>query len=204
MGKIHNIKPKTVVPEQEVMVLHQEIQPQNLVKANRILLMASLVLMALVLVLSSFLLSSNDLVTELKEKQALETRSALKNSVVNEEVELLKGQLIGVISGSIESKLKSLEKNIQHGKSLTALETINSLKTDLKALRNYANPPVALEKPADNPVNIAVIREMSQLKRLIYLTLGSCGLMFAALAGVWFKGRKNLISQLPKYLERKK
>lgn len=205
MGKIHEIEPELIKPEQEIMVLHRQLQQQNLVKANRMLLLASLALMTVVLVLSSFLLSSRDLVTELKEKQLLEAGYALKNPVVSAEVDILKSQLIGLISGSIESKLKSLEKNIQRGKPLTALETVNSLKSDVKALRNYARPPVTpAEKKAEaTTINIALIREVSQLKNLIYVTLGSCGLMFAALAGIWVKGRKPLISHLPEYLEKK-
>jgi hypothetical protein len=51
--------------------------------------------------------------------------------------------------------------------------------------------------------NKILAKEVSQLKRLMYLTLGSCALMFAALAGIWVKGRKQLISKQPEYLERK-
>jgi hypothetical protein len=204
MRKIHEIEPELVQPEQEIMVLHRQLQQQNLVKANRVLLIASLALMTIVLVLSSFLLSSRDLVMELKEKQLLEAGATLKNPVVSAEFDALKSQLIGLISGSIESKLKSLEKNIQRGKPLTALETVNSLKSDVKALRNYANPSALAEKKAQTTtINTALLREVSQLKNLIYLTLSSCGLMFAALAGIWVKSRKQLISRLPDYLEKK-
>jgi hypothetical protein len=36
------------------------------------------------------------------------------------------------------------------------------------------------------------MQEMSELKRLIYVTLASCGLMLAAVAGIWFKNRYRL------------
>ena len=36
------------------------------------------------------------------------------------------------------------------------------------------------------------MQEMSQLKRLIYVTLASCGLMLAAVAGIWIKNRNRL------------
>jgi len=36
------------------------------------------------------------------------------------------------------------------------------------------------------------MQEMSELKRLIYVTLGSCGLMLAAMAGIWFKNHYRL------------
>jgi hypothetical protein len=201
MGKIHEIEPELVMPEQEIRVLHRELQQQNLVKTNRVLLAASVALMTVVLVLSSFLLSSRDLVTELKEKQLIEAGTALKNPVVSAEVDALKSQLIGLISGSIESKLKALEKNIERGRPLNALETVKSLKSDVKALRNYAKPPIVAEKKVESAaVNALLVREVSQLKALIYMTLGSCGLMFAALAGIWVKSRRQLLTQMPAYL----
>jgi hypothetical protein len=203
MGKIHEIEPELVMPEQEIRVLHRELQQQNLAKTNRVLLAASVALMAVVLVLSSFLLSSRDLVTELKEKQLIEAGTALKNPVVSAEVDALKSQLIGLISGSIESKLKALEKNIERGRPLNALETVKSLKSDVKALRNYAKPPIvamADKKVESVAVNALLVREVSQLKSLIYMTLGSCGLMFAALAGIWVKSRRQLLTQMPPYL----
>lgn len=203
MSKIQDIEPELVMPEQEVMVLHRELQQQKLMKANRFLQMLSLALILIVLVLSSFLLSSRDMVAELKEKQMQEASAVLKNPVVSPEVDALKGQLIGLISGSIESKLRSLEKNIQRGKSITALETVNSLKSDVMALRNYAKPVVVDKQPESTVLNRMLAYEVSQLKTLIYLTLGSCGLMFAALAGIWMKGRKQLIAKEPDYLENK-
>lgn len=200
MGKIHEIEPELVMPEQEIRVLHRELQQQNLAKTNRVLLAASVALMAVVLVLSSFLLSSRDLVTELKEKQLIEAGTALKNPVVSAEVDALKSQLIGLISGSIESKLKALEKNIERGRPLNALETVKSLKSDVKALRNYAKPVMVEKKAEAVAVNALLMREVSQLKSLIYMTLGSCGLMFAALAGIWVKSRRQLLTQMPPYL----
>lgn len=204
MGKVHTIEPEVVTPEQAVFVLHRQLQQQSLAKMNRILLMASLVLMAIVLVLSSFLLSSKDLVTQLQEKQLIEASYGLKNPAISPEVDALKSQLIGLISGSIESKLKSLERNIQRDRPLTALETVKSLKKDVKALRNYAKPLIVEEKKPDAPVaSVILINEVSQLKNLIYMTLGSCGLMFVALAGIWVRGRRQLLTQMPPYLQAK-
>ncbi len=200
MSKIHEIEPELVMPEQELRVLHRQLQQQNLAKTNRALLAASLALMVVVLILSSFLFSSRDLVMELKEKQLVEAGTALKNPVVSAEVDALKSQLIGLISGSIESKLKALEKNIERGRPLNALETVKSLKSDVKALRNYAKPVVVEKKAEAVAVNALLMREVSQLKSLIYMTLGSCGLMFAALAGIWVKGRRQMLTQMPPYL----
>jgi hypothetical protein len=200
-----NPESEVIPPETEVMVLHRQLQRQQFVRTNRILLFVMLALMAVILTLSSFLLSSSsDLVAELKQKQQLEiTQDALKNPVTSTEVDALKSQLIGIVSGSIESKLKSLEKNIERGRPLTALETVKSLKNDVKVLRNYAKPPVVVveKKPELTAGNAILLSEIAQLKKLTYMTLGSCGLMFAALAGIWIKGRRQLIAKVPEYLE---
>jgi hypothetical protein len=200
-----NPESEVIPPETEVMVLHRQLQRQQFVRTNRILLFVMLALMAVILTLSSFLLSSSsDLVAELKQKQQMEiTQDALKNPVTSTEVDALKSQLIGIVSGSIESKLKSLEKNIERGRPLTALETVKSLKNDVKVLRNYAKPPVVVveKKPEMTTGNAILLSEIAQLKKLTYMTLGSCGLMFAALAGIWVKGRRQLIAKVPEYLE---
>lgn len=207
MGKIHETKAEFINSDKEVMVLHQQLQRQNLVRTNRMLLFAMLTLMTVVSVLSSFLLSSSsDLVAELKEKQQIEiTTEALKNPVTSAEIDALKSQLIGIVSGSIESKLKSLEKNIERGRPLNALETVKSLKSDVKVLRSYSHPPIVTveKKPEIVAANTVLLQEISQLKKLTYMTLGSCGLMFAALAGIWVKGRRQLLFKLPDYLENK-
>jgi hypothetical protein len=104
-------------------------------------------------------------------------------------VHTLKGQFVGLVSGSIESKLRTLEESIRLGAASNALGTIADLKNDVKVLRSYSEP---VNKDSAVIDNAQVMREMSQLKRLIYLTLASCGLMLAAVAGVWLKNRYRL------------
>ena len=87
------------------------------------------------------------------------------------------------------SHVRSLEESVRLGTASTALGTIEDLKNDVKVLRSYSEP-VKNESVAID--NAQVMREMSQLKRLIYVTLASCGLMLAAVAGVWFKNRYRL------------
>jgi cell division protein FtsB len=204
MSKLQKNKPKLVHPDKEVMVLHNQLQQQELVKKNRLLLMLVAGLMMVVFVLGSFLLPAHKMVTDLKEKQLVEanaTAENLKNPVLTAEIDSLKGQLVGVVSGSIESKLNALEKSIPLASGMSALETIHSLKEDVKVLRTYSNP-LAQKKQQDLAINKVLAKEVSQLKNLMYLTLGSCGLMFAAFAGIWLKGRKRLISHAPEYLEK--
>lgn len=205
MSRRQKTKPKLVIPEKEVVVLHNQLQQQDLVKKNQVLLKLVIVLMLVVFVLVSYLLPAHDMLEDLKENRPIEvTASAdnLKNPVLTAEIDSLKGQLVGLVSGSIESKLASLEKSIKLGSVLGSLETVRSLKDDVKVLRTYSDP-LELKQQEVAIANDALVKEVSQLKKLIYLTLGSCGLMFAALAGIWIKGRKRLISKLPDYLEKK-
>lgn len=197
-------KPKLVHPNKEVMILHNQLQQQDLVKKNQVLLKLVFALMVVVFVLSSYLLPAHDMVEELKEKQlpGIETAENFNNPVLTAEIDSLKGQLVGLVSGSIEGKLATLEKSIKLGSVLGSLETVRSLKEDVKVLRTYSDP---LEQKKQQAVaaNELLVKEVSQLKKLIYLTLGSCSLMFIALAGIWIKNRRQLIARIPGYLEKK-
>lgn len=201
MSKRQKNKPELVKPNTEMMILHNQLPQQDLVKKNRFLLVLVFGLMAVVFVLSSFLLPAHDMAAELKEKQVLETEN-LKNPVLTAEIEQLKGQLVGLVSGSIESKLTALEKSLRLGSVSDSLEAVHGLKEDLKVLRTYSEP-LEQKKQQDVAINKVLAKEVSQLKNLMYLTLGSCGLMFAALAGIWIKGRKQLVTKIPEYLEKK-
>jgi hypothetical protein len=114
--------------------------------------------------------------------------STKKNPVLSSEVNTLKGQFVGLLSGSIESKLKTLEENVRLGAVSESLGAIEDLKHDVKVLRSYSEP-VNENRVV---VNEQLFEEVSQLKRLVYLTLASCGLMVAAIACIWFKQHKQL------------
>ena len=105
------------------------------------------------------------------------------------EVNTLKGQLVGLVSGSIESKLRTLEESIRSGTVTNSLGTIEDLKNDVKVLRSYSDP---VKKEQADVANEQLIQEMTHLKHLIYMSFASCGLMLAALAGIWIKNLKRL------------
>jgi hypothetical protein len=205
MSRQQKTKPKVFNATKEVMTLHNQVQPHDLAAKNRVLLRLVFALMLVVFMLGSFLLPARDMIDELKEKQTVEVTAnaeSLKNPVLTAEIDSLKGQLVGLVSGSIESKLKTLEKSIKLGSVVGSLETLNSVKEDIKVLRIYSQP-LEQKKQQDLTANKILAKEVSQLKRLMYLTLGSCGLMFAALAGIWLKERRQLIAKQPEYLEKK-
>jgi hypothetical protein len=162
---------------------------QQLVKANRLLVGAVFLLMLIVLVAGFVLVPSSDVVKSVNKINAANIAAQGMNPVVSAEVNTLKGQLIGLLSGSIEGKLKTLEQSVKLGSVDNSLGTIADLKNDIKVLRSYSDTP---KKEGAVVSNVQLAKEVSHLKHLIYASLASCGLMFVAAAGVWVKYRKRL------------
>lgn len=172
----------------DIVVLQNIPHHQGLIKANRFLLLVASTLMIIVFVLGFFLLPAGNMLDDftVKHEVVVPAGYTVQNPVISAEINALKGQLVGLISGSIESKLRTLEENIRMGKVSSSLGTIQDLKNDVKVLQSYSVPEKA---PDQGQVSEAVIKEISQLKNLIYLTLTSCGLMIAAIGGVWVRNR---------------
>ena len=178
MSELHEIK-------SELLVLQRIPSDQGLIKVNRWLMAMVFFLMTVIVVAGFFLLPAND-VTRFKKSEVNITEI---NPVLSAEVNTLKGQFVGLVSGSIESKLRTLEDSVRMGTVSNALGTIEDLKNDVKVLRSYSEPA---KKEKAVIANAQLIQEMSELKRLVYLTLASCGLMLAAVGGIWFKNRYRL------------
>lgn len=184
--------PDDVDPRKHDVVVLQAVQPHHaLVKANRFLLMLVFALIAVVFVLGFVMLPRQNLLEDIGRQQ--QTAYALQNPVLSAEINTLKGQMFGLVSGSIESKLRSLEDNIRRGSVADSLDTLEDLKSQVKILGAYnQEQPVKAEQVV---VDQRVINELSELKSLVYLTFVSCGLMIAALAGLWLRHRNRLTHQ---------
>jgi hypothetical protein len=178
-----------VLPGNSSTVLQRIPSHHALMKVNRLLLAVICSLMVVVLVGGFLLIPTDSFLTRYKNATANETYASEMNPVFSAEVNALKGQLVGLVSGSIESKLNALEESIRVGSVASSIGTIEDLKNDLKVLRAYSEPA---KKGKAVVSNEQLMQEMSQLKRLIYLTIASCGLMLAAVAGIWIKNRKLL------------
>jgi hypothetical protein len=161
----------------------------GLMKVNRLLLTIIISLMAVIVILGFSLFPNHVFVNDYKKVIASAPYTVEMNPVLSAEVNTLKGQLVGLVSGSIESKLRTLEDSIRQGSVVNSLGTIEDLKNDIKVLRVYSDG-----SKKEQPVipNEQLMREVTQLKTLIYLTLASCGLMLAAVAGIWLKN-SNLL-----------
>ena len=178
MSELHETK-------SEIVVLQRIPSHQGLMKVNRWLMAMVFFLMTVIVIAGFFMLPANDL-TRYKKPEVTVVEM---NPVLSAEVNTLKGQFVGLVSGSIESKLRSLEESVRLGTVSSALGTIEDLKNDVKVLRSYSEPA---KKEQVTLSNEQLMQEMSELKRLIYVTLASCGLMLAAIAGIWFKNRYRL------------
>jgi hypothetical protein len=182
------VNPDEVDPRKHGVVVLQAIQPHHaLVKANRYLLGLVLVLMAFVFVLGFVLLPRQNMLEEMGKSQASSV-SATQNPALAAEINTIKGQMFGLVSGSIESKLRSLEDNIRRGSLSESLDTIQDLKNEVKILGSYSQGASTTAEKAE--ADQKVIKELTELKGLIYLTFISCGLMIAAFAGVWLRQRR--------------
>ncbi|MCK9395788.1 MAG: hypothetical protein M0Q44_09380 [Methylobacter sp.] len=170
-------------------VLQRMPSHQALMQVNRLLLTIVCSLMVVILIAGFLLFPTDSFINSYKNATATETYAAEMNPVLSAEVNALKGQLVGLVSGSIESKLNVLEESIRVGSVSSSIGTIEDLKNDLKVLRSYSEPASKGNAAISNE---QLMQEMSQLKRLIYVTLASCGLMLAAVAGIWIKNRNRL------------
>ncbi|NOR79236.1 MAG: hypothetical protein GQ529_00145, partial [Methyloprofundus sp.] len=83
----------------------------------------------------------------------------------------------------------------------TGLDTIYALKEDLVVLKTYSATGAGrliAQKYLQQPVNKieakALAEEVSQLRSLVHFLIASCGLMVAAIGGVWVRKRYALSS----------
>jgi hypothetical protein len=184
----------------EIVVLQSVPSHQQLMKTNRWLLKGMFFLMAVIFIGGFMLLPDNDFLSNYKK---VTSSQAEANPQLSAEVNVLKGQMVGLVSGSIESKLRSLEDSLKTGSLNTSLGTLEDIKNDVRVLRSYSAPDNKPETSA-TVSNSQLLQEMSQLKRLIYWTLASCSLMVAAIAGIWLKNVKKLPfkEQIVRYLNR--
>ena len=199
---MRDINSETYSTKRQTVILRKITHP-GLLQVNRYLVWVVIFLMAMVVLLGFMQFPTNSLLTsyEVNQRSGQAFRDVPMNPAVSAEINTLKGQLVGLISGSIESKLRTLEVSIRSGNvSSSDLGTIQDLKNDVKVLKTYSETgagrliaePYAVDKKEVYVANHQLIKEVSQLKDLIYFSIASCGLMFAAVGGIWLQGRHRL------------
>jgi len=183
-----------------VAVFNSETQ-LSVLKMNRLVLAIIISLMAAVVFMGMLLIPENEIVSgPVQVHKPTELYDVQMNPVISAEVDALKSQLVGLVSGSIESKLKTLEDGLKAGTiSEIGLATIEALKDDLGVLKTYsetgAGRMIAQKylQQADKTKNKELAEEVSQLRSLIYFLITSCGLMTAAIASVWVRRKYALM-----------
>ncbi|MCF7969933.1 MAG: hypothetical protein K9L22_02070 [Methylococcaceae bacterium] len=184
----------------DVAVLNSHTQ-LSVLKMNRLVLAVIIGLMVAVIFMGILLMPENEIVTRSAQAhKSTELHDVQMNPVISAEVDALKSQLVGLVSGSIESKLKILEDGLKAGTiSEIGLDTIEALKDDLVVLRTYsetgAGRLIAQKylQEANKAENKDLAQEVSQLRSLIYFLITSCGLMVAAVASVWVRRKYALM-----------
>lgn len=169
-----------------------------LARANRTLLWLVCILMVAVLALGYFLVPNFDLATYQKVNQKKLSEIEM-NPVVSAEVNALKGQMVGLVSGSIESKLRTLEESVKLGATQDTLGAIADIKNDIKVLRSYSETPKTTQIAVNNE---QLLEEVNYLKRLIYLILASAALVFVAVMGVWIKQKRLPYRKFDSFLDK--
>jgi hypothetical protein len=184
---------------QKAVILHPAYNKEfNIAKANRILFYAVITLISVAMLLGFFLMSTHNALTQFEKQQAIaEIQKQQINPALTEEINALKAQLLGLISGSIESKIKVLEESILLG-GVTATTgmgaAIQDLKNDVTVLKTYsktgAGRLIASNTQIIGPKQDAqLIDEIANLKNLFYISIASCGLLAVAIGGIWYQSK---------------
>lgn len=175
------------------LILQGNFAQHNLVKVNRYLLYMVMSLMALVFLLGFFLWPTDNPLNQFKPSHLQQANPAL-----SAEINVLKGQVVALVGGSIESKLRILEESLRSGSVNNALGTIQDLRSDVKMLQSYS--PATPAKTPEQLDNQQLLQELSNLTDLLHLTLASVSLMFAAIAGIWIRKQYRLQHDKKSYL----
>ena len=169
----------------------------SVLKMNQLVLSIIIGLMALVVYLGVLLIPESDIAPKSVAK-SVDLSKVPMNPVVSAEIQALKSQLVGLVSGSIESKLNFLSEGLRTGTMTTvSLESLQAIQEDVEVLKTYSESGAgrliaAKYLPQTDTQAVDLAAEVSQLKSLVYFLISSCGLMFAVIGGVWVRQRLAL------------
>lgn len=163
-------------------------------------------LMALLLALSFYLFLNTQYLFERFQGRlaGVEDSDALRIRQYNEKLESLQNRMTVFVADSVETKLKSLERNVTAGTvGAQEIKTLEELKGEVKLLEDYSAgkhgkllDPSRLDHArfqsipgSDNNTAPAgdLLYEVSQIKRLLYLGIASCGLVGLMIGGYWWQ-----------------
>jgi hypothetical protein len=133
----------------------------------------------------------------------VEDRDATRIRQYNEKLEALQNRMTVFVADSVESKLKTLEQNVALGTVGTQeIKTLEELKGEVKLLETYSvGKGLNLTDPArldhvrfkispgieNTPTSGDLLYEVSQMKRLLYISIASCGFVGLMIGGYWWQ-----------------
>ncbi len=162
-------------------------------------LMASLMAVSLYL-----LLNTGTMLDRFQGRLAgIEDNDTVKIRQYNQKLEALQDRMTAFVADSVETKLKTLETKLADG-SVTEQEikTLEELKGQVRLLEKYSAgkggnlaDPSRLDHPRfqitpgtwHEELSIDLAAEVSQMKRLLYLGIASCGFVGFLLGGFWWQ-----------------
>jgi hypothetical protein len=177
-------------------------------------------LMALMLAVSLYLfLSTSQMFERLHGRLAgVEDSDAVRIRQYNEKLESLQNRMTAFVADSVETKLKALEKNVTAGTvGAQEIKTLEELKGEVKLLETYSvgkranlTDPSRLDHarfqttPGSENAAVAggdLLYEVSQMKRLLYLGIASCGFVGLMVGGYWWQSHfrvRRLAGEMPR------
>ena len=175
-------------------------------------------LMALLMTVSLYLLLNTGMMLDRFQGKlaGIEDNDTVKIRQYNQKLEVLQERMTAFVADSVETKLKTLEQNVADG-SVTDLEikTLEELKGEVRLLEKYSAgkggnlaDPSRLDHPRfqitpgtwNENLSIDLTAEVSQMKRLLYLGIASCGFVGFLLGGFWWQSHfrvKRLYRDIP-------
>lgn len=194
-----------IIQHPESAQQHFFFQPQSLwPRYWALALLALMVAASLYLYLSTSQLY-NQLHADLVESEDGDSKRIRR---YNEKLQSLQDRMTVFVADSVETKLKSLEKNVSTGTVGTQeIKTLEELKGEVKLLEKYSygrhanlTDPIRLDHsrfqlvPGTEPLPVEgdLLYEVSKLKHLLYFSIASCGFVGFMLGGYWWHSHNRL------------
>ncbi len=164
-----------------------------------------LALMALMLVTSLYLwLNTSQILERFQMNVAsVEDKDSVKIRQYNQKLEALQDRMTAFVADSVETRLKTLEKNVADGTvGVQEIKTLEELKGEVQLLEKYSvgkggnltdtsrldHARYQITPGTQNSTSSAdLLYEVSQMKRLLYLGIASCGFVGFMLGGYWWQ-----------------
>ena len=165
----------------------------------------ALALVALMVALSLYLLlSTSQILGRIQVRLAqVEDSDTVRIRQYNQKLENLQDRMTVFVADSVETKLKSLEKNVTEGSvGAQEIKILEELKGEVKLLESYSygkggkltdssrldHPRFQITPGTQNTSSSGdLLYEVSQMKRLLYLSIASCGFVGFLVGGYWWQ-----------------